>query len=263
MSLVVNGLFFNYDKRPNLLNGVSLSVARGDVLCLLGPNGTGKTTLLRCILGILKIKQGEIHIGGRSISSMSARELAREVAYVPQATTTVFPYRVLDMVIMGRNPHLGVMSTPSSRDEETAREALSKTGILHLQDSLFSEISGGERQLVLIARALAQQSNFLVLDEPTANLDYGNQTRVLMIITELARQGYSIFMTSHFPNHAFLVCNRVAVMKGGKILACGNPDEIITDSCLSDLYSSSIKVVTAKIPDKPHREVKVCVPMLV
>lgn len=261
VSLVVNNLFFNYDKRPNLLNGVSLSIARGDVLCLLGPNGAGKTTLLRCILGILKIRQGEVHIGGRSISTMSARERAREVAYVPQATNTVFPYRVLDMVIMGRNPHLGVMSTPSSRDEEIARETLVKTGIVHLWDSLFSEISGGERQLVLIARALAQQSNFLILDEPTANLDFGNQARVLMIIKNLARQGYSIFMTSHFPNQAFLVCNKVAVMKGGKILACGNPDEIITDSCLSELYSSCIKVVTARNLDKPHREVKVCVPV--
>jgi iron complex transport system ATP-binding protein len=263
VSLFVQELSFNYTKRSNILNNVSLSVAKGDVLCLLGPNGTGKTTLLRCILRILKINQGEIHIGSRAISSMSVRELAREVAYVPQATSTVFPYQVLDMVIMGRNPHLGLISTPSSRDEEIAREALAKTGILHLENCLFSEISGGERQLVLIARALAQQANLLVLDEPTANLDFGNQARVLMIINNLARQGYSIFMTSHFPNQAFLVCNKVAIMKGGKILACGSPDEIITDSCLSDLYSSSIKVVSARIIDKPYREVKVCVPMLI
>lgn len=263
MSLLVQGLSFNYTKRPSILNDVSLSVANGDALCLLGPNGTGKTTLLRCILGILKIKQGMICIGGRNVSGMTTKELARQVAYVPQVTSTVFTYQVLDMVIMGRNPHLGVMSTPSSRDEEIAREALHKTGIPHLEKCLFSEISGGERQLVLIARALAQQANFLVLDEPTASLDFGNQTRVLKIISDLARQGYSIFMTSHFPNQAFLVCNKVAVMKGGRILACGSPDEIITDSCLSDLYSSSIKVVTARIPDKPPREVKVCVPMLV
>ncbi|NLI14405.1 MAG: ABC transporter ATP-binding protein [Peptococcaceae bacterium] len=262
MSLTVENLSFNYAKRPNLLDGVSLSVAEGDVLCLLGPNGTGKTTLLRCILGILKIKHGKIRVRGRDISSMSTKELAREIAYVPQATTTVFPYQVLDMVIMGRNPHLGVMSAPSARDEEIAREALSKTGILHLENSLFSEISGGERQLVLIARALAQQSNLLVLDEPTANLDYGNQARILKIINELARQGYSIFMTSHFPNHAFLACNKVAIMKGGKILAVGSPDDIVTDSCLSELYCASIKVVSARILDKQRKEVKVCVPML-
>jgi iron complex transport system ATP-binding protein len=262
VSLIVEELSFNYTKCSTLLSGVSLSVAKGDVLCLLGPNGTGKTTLLRCILGILKIKQGKILIGGRDVSSITTKELAREVAYVPQATSTVFQYRVLDVVIMGRNPHLGVMSTPSARDEEIAREALTKTGILHLENSLFNEISGGERQLVIIARALAQQSSLLVLDEPTANLDYGNQARILKIINELARQGYSIFMTSHFPNHAFLACNKVAIMKGGKILAAGSPDDIITDSCLSDLYSASIKVVTARILDKPLKEVKVCVPML-
>ncbi len=262
MGLAVEDLSFGYPKRSNILDGVSFSIDKGDVLCLLGPNGTGKTTLLRCLLGINKIKKGEIYVGSRNVRSMTPRELARMVAYVPQATTVVFPYQVLDMVIMGRSPHVNVMSVPSAEDVEIAREALARTGISHLEECLFSEISGGERQMVLIARALAQQSDILIMDEPTASLDYGNQTRILKIINELAQQGYSIIMTSHFPNHAFLACNKVAIMNGGKILDIGSPDDIVTDSSLSELYSAEIRVVSAKIFEKPCKEIKVCVPLL-
>lgn len=263
MSLLsVEDLGFSYPKRSELLNGVFLSIDQGDVLCLLGPNGTGKTTLLRCLLGINKISRGKIYVGGRDVSEMTSRELARMVAYVPQATATVFPYQVLDMVIMGRSPHIGVMSVPSKKDIEIAKEALSQTGIKHLENALFSEISGGERQLVLIARALAQKSDILIMDEPTASLDYGNQTRILKIINGLALQGYSIIMTTHSPNHAFLACNKVAIMNEGKILAVGTPDEIVTDENLSELYAAKIKVVSTKIFEKPRQEIKVCVPML-
>ncbi|MDD2421493.1 MAG: ABC transporter ATP-binding protein [Heliobacteriaceae bacterium] len=262
MSFVVESLCFNYPGQPNLLNGISFSVAKGDVLCLLGPNGTGKTTLLRCLLGINKMKQGKIRIGGRDSTSLTPKELARAVAYVPQATTSVFPYEVLDMVLMGRNPHLKAIATPTPRDKEIAQAALADVGISHLAKKPFSEISGGERQLVLIARALAQQSAWLIMDEPTASLDYGNQTRILKIINELARAEFAIIMTSHFPNHAFLACNKVAIMKGGKILAIGNPDEIVTDTSLSDLYAARIKVVSAQIREKPRQEIKVCVPLL-
>jgi len=262
LGISVEGLCFNYPRHPNLLNGISFSIDKGDILCLLGPNGTGKTTLLRCLLGINKISQGRILVGDREVHKMSARELARMVAYVPQATNMVFPYQVIDMVIMGRSPHIGIMSVPSDEDIEDARQALLKAGIAHLENSLFSEISGGERQLVLIARALAQQSDILIMDEPTASLDYGNQARILEIINELSRQGYSIIMTTHFPNHAFLACNKVAILKGGKILAMGCPDDIVTENNLSELYAASIKVVSAKVFDDPPKEVKVCIPLL-
>ena len=258
----MEGLSFGYPRRPDLLNGISFSVDKGDVLCLLGPNGTGKTTLLRCLLGINKISRGKILLEGRDVRSMTAKELARKVAYVPQAATVAFPYQVIDMVIMGRSPHIGAMSLPSAKDIDLAKTALSQTGIAHLENSLFSEISGGERQLVLIARALAQQSDILIMDEPTASLDYGNQTRILKIINELSQQGYSIIMTTHFPNHAFLACNKVAILKGGKILAVGCPDDIVTNSNLSELYAVSIKVVSAKVYENPRKEIKVCVPLL-
>lgn len=262
MILSVEDISFAYPRRPDLINGISFSVDKGDVLCLLGPNGTGKTTLLRCLLGINKIKRGRIRIGGRDISEMSARELARLVAYVPQAASVAFPYQVMELVIMGRSPHLGVMSTPTEKDMEIARSALARTGISHLQYSLFSEISGGERQLVLISRALAQQSNILIMDEPTASLDYGNQTRILKIVHELASKGYTIIMTTHFPNHAFLACNKVAIMKKGIIAAIGSPEEIITDDSLSDLYTTDIKVVSTKVRGMLSEEVKVCVPLM-
>jgi iron complex transport system ATP-binding protein len=262
MGIAVEGLCFNYPKHPNLLNGISFSLAEGDVLCLLGPNGTGKTTLLRCLLGINKISRGKIWVGNREVHKISARELARMVAYVPQAANMVFPYQVIDLVLMGRSPHIGIMSVPAEKDMEVAREALFKAGIAHLENALFSEISGGERQLVLIARALAQQSEILIMDEPTASLDYGNQARILEIINELSRQDYAIIMTTHFPDHAFLACNKVAILKGGKILALGAPDEIVTENNLSALYAASIKVVAAKIFDDPPKEVKVCIPLL-
>jgi iron complex transport system ATP-binding protein len=261
MVLSVEDVSFAYPRRSDLIKGITFSVDKGDVLCLLGPNGTGKTTLLRCLLGINKIKRGGIRIGGRPISEMSARELARQVAYVPQAASVAFPYQVLDLVLMGRSPHLGIMSTPAEKDLEIAGWALARTGISHLQYSLFSEISGGERQLVLISRALAQQSGLLIMDEPTASLDYGNQTRILKIIRELAAKGYTIIMTTHFPNHAFLACNKAAIMKEGIIAAIGSPEEVITDDSLSDLYTTEIKVVSTGLRGLPG-ELKVCVPLM-
>lgn len=260
MILEVENISFGYPGKNELLHQVSLTLNKGDVLCLLGPNGTGKTTFLRCLMRINKISSGSIRIRGRDIRSITAKELAREIAYVPQATAIAFPYEVLDVVIMGRSPYLRAMCVPSAQDKQIARDSLAKLGIAHLENQLFSEISGGERQMVLIARALTQQSSLLVMDEPTASLDYGNQARILQIISELARQNYSIIMSSHFPSHAFLTCNKVAIMKNGKILAVGNPDDIVTDSNLSSLYAAKIKV--AKINDEQLQGVKVCIPIL-
>ncbi len=256
--LTVDDIYFGYSKN-DLLRGLSFTIENGDVVCLLGPNGAGKTTLLRCLLGISRVRAGGIRVDGRDIAAASPKELAAAMAYVPQATTTVFPHRVLDMVVMGRTPHIGFTAVPTKGDYRLAAEALARLGIEHLADSLFSEISGGERQLTLIARALTQQAGLLVMDEPTSNLDYGNQVRILKIITSLARQGYSIIMTSHFPNHAFLLCNKVFIMKNGLITAIGRPEEVITDSSLSELYSTGVKIV--KIGDGPDAAT-VCIPLM-
>lgn len=258
--LVAENISFAYPSAGNLLTDISFSVASGDVVCLLGPNGAGKTTLLRCLLGIAKIRTGSIRIRGQKIQAMPARELAAELAYVPQAAATVFPYRVLDIVVMGRTPHIDVTAVPAAKDYAIAQESLAEMGILHLADALFSRISGGERQLTLIARALTQRARLLIMDEPTASLDYGNQVRILRVIDKLAKQGYSIIMTSHFPNHAFLLCNRVMIMKQGKIVALGSPEAVVTDTVLSDLYMTKVKVV--EIDAGESKTLKVCLPLL-
>lgn len=229
---------------------------------MLGPNGTGKTTLLRCLLGINKYREGRITIHQHDIRKLSAKELAKEIAYVPQATSIVFPYTVQDMVIMGRNPHIGYMNVPSKEDIRIAIESMELLGIVHLAERMFGEISGGERQMALIARALTQGSNLLIMDEPTASLDYGNQVKILQIINHLVQKGYSIIMTSHFPNHAFLASNKVALMKGGKIVEMGAPKAIITEENLSGLYGTKIKVVTTHLEDMDMHEVNVCIPLI-
>ncbi|MBP2649420.1 MAG: transporter related [Firmicutes bacterium] len=258
--LTIENISFGYAVADDLLSDISFTVDKGDVVCLLGPNGAGKTSLLRCMLGISKVRSGMIKVQGRSIKEISAKEMARAMAYVPQATATVFPHSVMDMVVMGRTPHIGIMAAPSEQDLAIAAEALVELGIPHLADSLFSQISGGERQLTLIARALVQQADLLIMDEPTASLDYGNQVRILKVIDRLASQGYSIIMTSHFPNHAFLLCNKVLIMKNGKITAVGRPEDVVTDERLSDLYATTVKVVEIDAGDS--KLMKICVPLM-
>ena len=258
--LAVEHISFGYSSSRDLLTDLSFSVNKGDVVCLLGPNGAGKTTLLRCLLGIIRIRTGSVRIRGRRIDEISAKELAKDMAYVPQAATTIFPHRVLDMVVMGRTPHVAFTAVPTDKDYAMAEAALSELGILHLADNLFSQISGGERQLTLIARALVQRAELFIMDEPTSSLDYGNQVRILRVIDGLAKQGYSIIMTSHFPNHAFLLCNKVFIIKNGKITAMGTPEEVVTDGILSDLYTTRVKIV--EVDDGSSEKMKVCIPLL-
>ena len=258
--LAADHISFGYSPGGDLIRDLSFTIGVGDVVCLLGPNGAGKTTLLRCLLGISKVSAGCVRLQGRPLASLSSAELAKTMAYVPRSATTVFPYKVLEMVVMGRTPHLGFGAVPSKQDMNIAAEALDQLGIAHLADRTFSEVSGGERQLTLIARALTQQAGLLILDEPTSSLDFGNQVRILKIIDKLAKGGYTIVMTSHFPNHAFLTCNRVIMMKKGLITAAGDPDEVVTESNLSELYGTSVKIF--RIEDGTTNPVKVCLPIL-
>jgi iron complex transport system ATP-binding protein len=262
LALRVTHLRFSYDGGGPLLNDVSFDVASGDVFCLLGPNGSGKTTLLRCVLGLLRTAPGAIQVQGQDLTALTTREVARALAYVPQGMTTVLPYTAFEVVLMGRSPYLRFMAGPRAADRQHALAVMEQLGIAYLAARRFSELSGGERQMVLIARALTQDARILIMDEPTVHLDYGYQMRVLHLIRGLAQQGYGILMTSHVPDHAFLVCNRVALLKHGRLHGPGSPAEILTDKALSDLYGTAMRVLHVQLPDGPRTNLSLCIPLM-
>jgi iron complex transport system ATP-binding protein len=250
---------FSYGKRE-IFSDLKLEVSQGDIFCLLGPNGCGKTTLLRCLNGALRLKKGSVWLDDGDISSLGIREIACLVGFVFQEHSVSLPYSVLELVLMGRAPHLGMFSTPSKKDTEIAEQALELVGISHLKDKRCTQISGGEKQLALIARTLAQETEVILLDEPTSHLDFKNQALVLRMIKKLAEQGLTIIMSSHFPNHAFLCSSRVAMMGGGRLIAVGNPEEAITEGNLRETYGiDEVKIYSVKDPESGN-VIKFCVP---
>ena len=243
LSLRVAGLRFAWERRAALLIDIGFGLSPGDVLCLLGPNGCGKTTLLRCVLGFERIAAGTVELRGRDVKTLGVARMAREIAYVPQGTGFAFPFSAFDVVLMGRNPHLRFMADPTAADRSLVQAALRRLGIGDMGARRFDELSGGERQLVLIARALAQEAKVLVMDEPCAGLDLGNQMQVLCIIRSLAEQGYSVLLSSHTPDHAFALGGRVALLVDGRLRGPGAPRDLISGESLSALYRTPIDVV--------------------
>jgi iron complex transport system ATP-binding protein len=239
--LEVRNVSFGYGPR-RVLENVSFAVGKGAVVSLLGPNGCGKTTLLKIMLGFFHAGSGEIRFEDRPVHAFDRRDLARRVAYVPQIHKAAFAYRVLDVVLMGRLPHKGFWGTFNRRDRELALEALDKLGIGHLWDRPYTRISGGERQMTLIARALCQGAHTFILDEPANGLDYGNQIRLLEQLAELAAEGYTFIMTTHFPDHVLWVANQVVMLRDGNVLAEGAPDEVVTRKNLCHLYQAEVEV---------------------
>jgi len=257
MRLDVSNVAYSYDGENNVFEDIAFSVGEGDIFCILGPNGTGKSTLIKCIGNLLRLKRGSIKLEGEDILSLDNVDVAKKIGYIPQVHSPTFPFSVLDVVLMGRVPHLSLLSSPTKKDTNIAEDAIKTVGISHLIDKPYTEISGGERQLVLLARVLAQQPSILLLDEPTSHLDFGNQIRILNRIDKLAKNGLSIIMASHFPDHAFLSSNKVAIMKGGTFIGMGSPDEVITEENMKSAYGVDVKVVY--VGDGADR--KVCVPI--
>jgi iron complex transport system ATP-binding protein len=241
MRLEVHDLSFGYPERPVGRN-VSLTVSPGEVLCLLGPNGCGKTTLFKTMLGLLTPQGGHVTIGGDDLTSLSRPDIARRIAYVPQANVAPFPYTALDLVLMGRVAHRGLFAGPMREDRDAATQALTDLGIAHLAHRDVTRLSGGQRQLVMIARALTQATPLIVMDEPTASLDFGNQVTVLRAIKRLAEAGIGIVLATHDPDHTFAVANRAALMRDGELLAHGAPDETVTAENLRTMYGVTVTI---------------------
>ena len=238
------GIHFGYQpKKPPVLKDLNLEVKAGSITAILGPNGAGKTTLLHLALGWLKPWQGIINLSEKPLNDYSRQELGRWIALVPQGERVPYEYSVLEYVILGRSPHLSPLAMPGEHDYATALEVLNKIGIGNLSNNSILALSGGERQLVLVARALTQQSRLLLLDEPTAHLDLYNKSRLIDIIRELRTQGVTILMTTHEPEIALAVSDQAVLMEAGHVLAWGSVEETLTAENLSHAYRIPIRII--------------------
>ncbi|QOV18434.1 ABC transporter ATP-binding protein [Blautia liquoris] len=241
MKLTVNDLSFSY-KTHRTLDRVNFSADTNQCVCLLGENGAGKTTLFRCILGLLGGYKGEILIDGADCRHKSVKEMARLISYIPQANLPTFNYTVFQTVLMGTNPLMDNFHTPGDKEREIVFEKLDLLGITHLAERGYANLSGGERQLVLIARALVQDSDILIMDEPTANLDYGNQYRIMEKVKKLADQGYLVLLSTHNPEHALLFADQVVVLKDNHIIKSGPPKDALDPEMIQNIYGVKVEL---------------------
>lgn len=257
MIIEVENAGFKYESSDErVFEDINMGVDSGEILCILGPNGVGKTSLLKCISGLMTLSKGKVLCKGKDICKMKRIRAARTMAYVPQIHYPVFAYTVFETVLMGRTPYLGYFSFPDPRDEKIAEDAIESLGISHLADKSYTDISGGERQLVMFARALAQQPEVIILDEPTSHLDYGNQIKTLSLIHHLSRKGTSVIMTSHNPDHAFMVADKVGIMFNKSIHGFDTPEKVITEKKLSQIYGIRVRL------RQDDNFGKICVPEL-
>ncbi len=243
LTLDVSGASYRLPNGRMILDNVSFTLEAGQVLCILGPNGVGKSTLLRCIDGLESLASGRVLIEGDNVAHLGRAELGRRIGLVPQSDAPIFAFSVREMVEMGRAARLGWMQTPGTQDRTIVDATLSRLGIGFLADRLYPELSGGERQLVLIARALAQQPRLLILDEPTSHLDFANAMQVLELVRGLADEGLTVIMTTHNPDHAFLVADRTLAMAPGLPAEDGPTHALLTEQRLCAIYGRPIRIV--------------------
>jgi len=258
MGVVTKGISLRYGART-VLDQVDLHLKKGEVITLLGPNGCGKTSLLKVINGLLPPSQGEVYVDGKHTARMGQMELARLMGYVPQNQRQSFPFTALDIVLTGRMPHLSVLAQPGAADVEKAQRALDMVGALHLASRPYTQISGGERQLVIIARALAQEPSFLLLDEPTSSLDFKNQVSVLKMINRISKEeAVTVIMTLHDPNHAMMFSDEIVLLRRllpheelsrgvlshhQNVIASGKPHEVMTPENIRTAYGIDVEVL--------------------
>lgn len=254
MSIEVRNLSFSYDDRP-VLRDISFKVEKGEFLSILGPNGVGKSTLFRCMLGLLSGYTGQVLVDGVDVRSFSVREAARHIAYIPQSSHPLFNYSVFDIVLMGRTSGLSTFRSPQKKDSEICEWALEKVGISHLAQRCFHRLSGGEQQLVLIARALVQKAPILMLDEPTANLDFGNQLLVLEQARNLAREGYTVIQTTHHPEQSYMFSDRILAIQKGRVLKEDIPEGVLTEDTIRQLYGVDVQIVSLR-----EDKARICIP---
>ena len=256
MSIEVNHVSFSYGDHQ-VLHDVSFSAVDGQLITLLGPNGVGKSTLFKCALGLAHGYTGQIKVAGKDISNMGVRQLAQLVAYVPQYHYPSFNFSVFDMVLMGTTVLVGGLSAPGKEQLDLVEAALKRLDIFHLRNRGYTQISGGERQLALIARAMVQNAKTLIMDEPTANLDYGNQLRIMAQIKNLAKEGYTVVLSTHNPDHAFWFADKVLALWGGQVIANGAPAEVINSELIERLYGEKVDIQSFN-----NDTMRICVPQL-
>lgn len=233
---------FSYDGKTEIFSHLTCDIETDQIFCILGPNGIGKSTLLKGIMNLHPLLNGQVQLDGKDIRSYDTKELAKKIAYIPQTYQLVFPYQVLDLILMGRTPHLNSMNRPAKKDYDKvmeAVEALDLGGVLHRP---CNQLSGGQLQMVMLARAVAQEADFLLLDEPTSHLDFGKQMETLNLILKMKKRGVGILMTTHNPDHAFLIGDRVAIMNQGTFTSVGKPEEVITEENLHSIYHVPVRI---------------------
>ena len=233
--LEVKDLSFSYGGR-RILDGVSLRAEKGQFVSVLGSNGVGKSTLFKCILGVLRDYSGSVTVDGRDTRGMSVRELAQKIAYIPQMSASAFNYSVEDIVLMGTTAGLSSLRSPGAAELCCAEEAMERVGIASLRNRCFHHLSGGEKQLTVIARALAQRADILLLDEPGSALDFGNQLRILSVAKSLAEEGFLVIQSTHDPERAYLFSDRMIALKDSTVFAQGTPAEVLTEENIRELY---------------------------
>lgn len=242
--LEVKNLTYSYDREKEVFSNIDFRLSKGEVLVILGANGAGKSTLLDCISNMLTPTKGEIRLKGKNITEYAINDVAKIMGYVPQISIPTFSYTVRDYVVMGRAPHMGLLNVPGSTEYDKVDQVMKDMRIYGLADKNYGNISGGERQQAQIARILVQETDIILLDEPTNHLDYGNQLKIIEIISQLAKErGLTVVLTSHIPDHAIMIDEKVGILDKMGHMTVGSVETVISEESLRALYHTDLHLV--------------------